>query len=469
MDFPNEILHIIGHYAVSSLVDAQILDRAGIIKAHGTSLSHVQLEFQDVDQAIRAIDPTLFASMRMIKVMQTSSVAGLQRLANLAPNLEELDLGKCRGLTHTDQVGLFRKLRSLTMDSCKHFYGFSSTTLRKLTLIECEIDFGLSPMNFGPLMSLELKGCVIAQLASLCSVVEHLTFRGNWFGPKYMDWSDEMKLENWPNLKTLDLMSISGLDNTRMAPIRLMKNLENLTIRQCPQVTDFSFLEGLDSLRTLRVDSRLDWTMLKHVRLHTLEAKDFEIQQLRHLETQTGLRSLRLDQTGTPLSDPGSVLSTMVSNWPKLHTLIFFNCPTLMTTHGFPVCPAVTCLKLDFCKLITDDKLRMLMISFPYLKTFSAAFTGITDLGVAHIPCSVQDLELRGCHITDDALPFLMHLRSLLSLDISHTKIQRVTMLPNSLQMLNVSGCIQSCVDSARKLLRKRRVKITNAISFSIY
>lgn len=270
MDFPNEILHIIGHYAVSSLVDAQILDRAGIIKAHGTSLSHVQLEFQDVDQAIRAIDPTLFASVRMIKVMQTSSVAGLQRLANLAPNLEELDLGKCRGLTHTDQVGLFRKLRSLTMDSCKHFYGVSSTTLRKLTLIECEIDFGLSPMNFGP--------------------------------------------------------------------------------------------------------------------------------------------------------------------------LIFFNCPTLMTTHGFPVCPAVTCLKLDFCKLITDDKLRMLMISFPYLKTFSAAFTGITDLGVAHIPCSVQDLELRGCHITDDALPFLMHLRSLLSLDISHTKIQRVTMLPNSLQMLNVSG-----------------------------
>ena len=467
MDFPNEILRIIGHYAVSAVVDAQLLDRAGIIKAHSTSLSYVQLEFQDADRAMRAMDSTLFASVRMLKLMQTSSTDFLERLVDLAPNLEELDLGQCGGLTNTIHISFFRKLRSLTMTNCAHFYGFFSDTLRKLTLVECTVDCGTTTMDYGPLVSLELKGCAIARLPSLYSTLEHLKFHGNWFGPQFVDWSDEMTLENWPNLKTLDLMSIDSLDNTRVAPIGRMKNLESLALSKCLRITDYSFLEGLDMLKALRIEGRFDWTMLKHVQLHSFAVRDFDIQDLHHLESQAELRSLRLDQARISALDPVAVLSNMVSKWPNLHTLDFFYCPTLMTTHGFPVCPAVTCLKLDFCKFITNDKLQMMMVSFPNLETFSAAFTGITDIGVAHIPYGVKDLELRGCYITEDALPFLMHLRSLTSLDIAHTKIQQVTMLPKSLQTLDVSGCIQSCVDSARRLTRKRRVKITN--TFSIY
>jgi hypothetical protein len=339
------------------------------------------------------------------------------------------------------------------------------STLRKLSLNGC----GLHVSAMDALTSLELKGCAVTAALPLSSEMEHLTLRNNWFGPDQADWGQVMKLEQWMNLKTLDVTALTNFDNARVAAIGLMKNLESLTLNGCPQVTDFSFLRGLVSLRTLHVESNFDYAMLKHVNLHTFTARGFDASQLQCLETQTGLQSLRLVQMAPNLFDPVYVLATLLPNWPELHTLDVFYVPSLMDAQRFPVCPSVKCLKIDFCRSISDEKLQLLMTSFPNVEVFSAAFTRISDAGVLCLPVNLRDLNLRGCNITDAALPVIKGMRSLTSLDVAYTGIQHMRTLPRSLTSLDVSGCTQMCVDSARNLLRQKRMHFKIRNTFSIY
>jgi hypothetical protein len=169
------------------------------------------------------------------------------------------------------------------------------------------------------------------------------------------------------------------------------------------------------------------------------------------------------------LFDPVYVLATLLPNWPELHTLDVFYIPSLMDTQRFPVCPSVKCLKIDFCKSISDEKLQLLMTSFPNVEVFSAAFTRISDAGVLCLPVNLRDLNLRGCNITDAALPVIKGMRSLTSLDVAYTGIQHMRTLPRSLTSLDVSGCTQMCVDSARNLLRQKRMHFKIRNTFSIY
>jgi hypothetical protein len=467
MDFPPEIRRIIGYYAVSSLTDAQVLHRGRIVEMHSRSLSCLDMKFTGVDQAIRAMGALLFSGMRKLTLDRTTSDACLQRLVNHAPGLEELDLGQCRGLVHTHHVSRFPKLHTLAMVNCPSVTGICSATLRKLTLVDC----GLTADDIGTLTSLELKGCAVASGTPLSSTLEHLTLRGNCFGPERADWSDAMDPERWMNLKTLNLTMIRSFDNARVATISSMKNLESLTLNGCPYVTDFSFLAGLNALRTLRVEANFDWTMLKHVQLYILAARGFYTQDLQHLKTQTDLRSLRLAQSATPRLDPACVLSRLIPGWANLHTLDLFYCTALMATHRFPICPSVTCLKIDFCKFITDDKLAQLMISFPNVDTFSGDFTRISDAGIAHLHRRTRILNLRGCDITDAALPYISRMRCLTSLDIAYTHIEHIEHLskqPKSLTALDVSGCSQTCVEGASRLSHTTsRIRVYN--TFSIY
>jgi hypothetical protein len=454
MDFPTEILRSIGYYAVASLADAQVLDC--IIPMHSKSLSCVWLEFDDVDKAVRATGALLVSGVRKLKLECTHSNACVQRLFTSMPDLEELHLGHCHGLENTHSLNKFLKLHTLSMQSCPCVAGSFLSRLRKLSLSYC----GLHVSAMGALTSLELKGCAITHALPLSSDLEHLVLRGNWFGSEHCDWPADMNLDSWVNLKVLDLTTIRQFDNARVAPIALMKNLESLTLNGCPEVTDFSFLEGLDLLKTLRVEANFDWTMLRHVQLHTLAARGFEVSSLEMLGTQRDLRSLRLVQSASHRFDPVGVLSRLMPHWPNLYSLDLFYCPNLMLEHhAFPVCPSLTCFKIDFCKFVTDEKLQLLMASFPNLEVFSATFTHVSDAGLALLPLSMRDLNIRGCSITDAALPSLMRMDSLTALDVGYTGIHHLPTLPNSLTFLDVTGCTQTCVDSALKLASRVTIK----------
>jgi hypothetical protein len=461
MEFPIVILRIIGYYAVASLADAQVLDRGCIIPLHSKSLSCVSMEFDDMDQAVGAMGVLLFFGVRKLKLERTLSDACVLRLATFAPHLIEVDLGHCHNLQQIDSLSKLPQLHTLTIKNCPCVAGNFLGTLRKLSLTEC----GLHARAMGSLTSLELKGCAITHDLHLNRDLEHLTLHNNWFESDQADWAQVIKLEKLTNLKTLDVTALVSFDNSRMAAIGLMKNLESLSLFRCPQVTDFSFLRGLDALKTLHVESNFDWTVLKHLNLHMFGARWFEDAQLQHLESQTGLRSLRLVQSAPHQADPASVLSTLMLNWPDLHTLDLCYGPTLMGSHQFPVCPLVKCLKLNFCKSITDEKLKQLMASFPNVEVFSASFTRISDHGIAFLPVHLRDLNLRGCNITDVALPLLTCMRSLTTLDVAYTRIQNMLTFPKSLILLDLSGCTQNCVDSALKLASRRQVKIRNAFS----
>ena len=200
--------------------------------------------------------------------------------------------------------------------------------------------------------------------------------------------------------------------------------------------------------------------MLKHLKLQVFSAREYHNSDLRHLVTQPDLRCLRLDQARSPCGDTAEVLSTLIAGWPHLRTLDLFYCTHLLTTHGFPVCPTVTCLKIDFCKLIDDSKLQALVRSFPNLEILSANFTQVSDSGLACLHGRFRELNFRGCNLTSAALVYFKPMRELTSLDIAYTKVQHVNALPKSLQVIDVTGCDLVCTTSTRKLLRYRRTKV---------
>lgn len=453
MDFPDVISRIVGYYAVNSIFELERLLRVGFLKPHHQALQYTSLEFQHLDQAVRAIAPPMFGMLRKLKLDEMDHTC-LERLAKIAPKLEELDLGRCQHVTHTHSLGNFRHLRKLTMSMCSGYHGFFTNSLRELELTHCAPLSG----DFGRLTHLTLDACTIEPSFRLGDTLTHLALRANCFAN--LEWTpDDFTLDGLNNLKSLEITE-SSLDNIQAIAIGSMTRLESLTLKRCAFLTDYRFLHNLDLLRELHVETNFDWSMLKHLKLHVFSVREYHNSDLVHLATQPNLRCLRLDQARSPLGDPAEFLSTLIAGWPHLRTLDLFYCTHLLTTHGFPVCPSVTCLKIDFCKLVDDSKLQSLMRSFPNVEILSANFTQVSDSGLACVHGRSRELSFRGCNLTSAALAHFKPMRALESLDIAYTKVQDVNALPKSLRVIDVTGCDLACVISTRKLLRHRRTKV---------
>jgi Leucine-rich repeat (LRR) protein len=464
MNFPVVISRLVGYYAVTSIYDLELLLCSGFLKPHDQALQYTSLQFQHLAQALRAISQPMFGGLRTIKLEEATDDESLKHLTEIAPNLEELDLGQCKGVMHTYILGGLRKLRKLRMSYCSSYRGFLTDTLRELELTHCATLHGdvgclahlTAERNVGRLTHLTLDSCTIDQSFKLNDTLTHLVLRANCF--TNFEW-DPDTLDGLTNLKSLEITE-SSIDNIQALAITTMTRLETLTLKRCPFLTDYRFLEGLHLLRSLHVETSFDWSMLKHLKLHLFSVREYHNSDLRHLVTQPDLRCLRLDQARSPCGDTAEVLSTLIAGWTHLRTLDLFYCTHLLTTHGFPVCPTVTCLKIDFCKLIDDSKLQALMRSFPNLEILSANFTQVSDSGLACLHGRFRELNFRGCNLTSAALVYFKPMRELTSLDIAYTKVQKVNALPKSLQVIDVTGCNLVCTTSTRKLLRYRRTKV---------
>jgi len=439
MNLPRDVWRLVGYYAVSTLIDLETLVRSGVLVPHPKALVYATITCVDVHQAVRAMGASMLGHVRKLKLCETLSDACLRCLADCAPRLEELDLGMCRA--HTQHIGRFHQLRKLTMTQCP----------KKL---EPFVELLGEPLG-EPFV--EPVGEPVGELIQ--HPLRHLTLNGNRVGSE-PDWC--VKLECLTKLKSLSITRVHDFDNSRARAIGNMTGLKRLSIKGCPRLNNYSFLQGLHSLRSLQVEMSFDWSMLKHLRLHVFAAMEFLIRDLDHLSTQRGLQSLRLC---TPLWDPGPKLSTLIADWPDLHTLDLGSCTHLSATRGLPVCPSVKCLKIDFCKLIDDDRLRALMFSFPNVQILSANFTRVSDAGVACVHKGVRGLSLRGCQITDAVLPLLRPMLFLTALDVAYSALRYVTVLPASLRTIDVTGCADSCIVSTHQLLRGGRVNILNSFS----
>jgi hypothetical protein len=459
MNLPIDLRRLVGEYATSSLFDLASMMGSGFLRSHPKALTHVKLEFQDVEKACKVVNQEMFGGVRFLKLDFTSD-NDLKRLVALAPMLEELDIGHCGGLTHTHKLGDLRRLTKLTMTGCRHFYGFSTDTLRDLELTQCAPVGG----DLSSLRRLTLHNCTVQKVTKMSPVLEHLELNANYSAVDLEDWSgDAWDLGNLPNMKELIISTSHSLSNKHVAGVRNMRELEKLTMTCCPEVTDFSFLQGLSKLRYLKVSNNFDWSMIKHVELESFSATEFTLEDLLHLGGQRRLQFLRLDQgRGDVVGrvDPGPILMALLPQWPKLHTLDLFFCNQFVETQGFPLTPGLKCLKIDFCKLITDERLVNLLRSFPELEMLSIKFTRVSDVGLLGLPLSIRELALRGCVVTDKSLAVFAKLQNLTSLDIAHTQISRVDKLPKSLKTLYITGSSLLISPDHVLTLRRRRVKI---------
>ena len=459
MNLPRDLRRLVGEYATSSLFDFALLLGSGFLKSHRRALINVKLEFQDVDKVCKVVNQEMFAGVRYLKLDSTTDNE-LKRLVALAPMLEELDLGHCRALKNTQKLAGLRCLAKLTMTGCRHYDGFPTDTLRELELTQC----GPVGGDLSTLRSLTLHNCIVEKVTKMSPDLEYLELIANYSATNLQDWSaDAWDLGKLTKLKELIISTSHSLANRHVAGVGRMHDLEKLAMTCCPDVTDFSFLQGLSKLRHLKVSNNFDWSMLKHVELESFSATEFTLEDLLHLSGQRRLQSLRLDQGRGDIVgrvDPGPILIALLPQWPNIHTLDLFFCNQFAETRWFPWTPGLKCLKIDFCKLITDEKLANLLHSFSDLELLSVKFTRVSDAGLAGLPPTIRDLALRGCAITDKSLAVFGKLKNLTSLDISHTKLSRVDKLPKSLKTLHITGSSALINPASVMTLRRRQVKI---------
>ncbi len=451
-----DIRRLVGEYATGSLFDLAVLLASGYLKSHTHALAHVRLEFHDVDKAVHVINPQMFEGVRFLK-LDTTTDNQLERLIALAPRLSELDMGHCRNLKRPHNFSGLVYLTKLTMTGFRHFSAGFSDALRDLELTQCgPIGGDLSMLN-----RLTLHSCTIEQVHAMSPTLEYLELNANYSALDLEDWSaDAWDLKTLTRLKVLKISTSHSLQNDHAAGISHMADLHSLTLTSCPNVTDFSFLKSLSKLRHLQVSNTFDWSKLKHVELETFSATEFTLEQLLCLSSQRRLQFLRIDQgRGDHRVDPGPVLSSLLPQWQELRMLDLFFCTELIETGGFSVYAGLKCLKIDFCKHINDSKLKQLLLSFPCLEILSAKFTSVSDSSLAFLPRSINDLSVRGCSVTDRALPSLKALKNLTNLDISRTDITGIDQLPKSLKTLYITGS-GSISPESLLILRRKHVKI---------
>lgn len=335
MDLPTDISQLVGYYVVETLFDLQLLVRSGFLLSHRNALRYTHLQFRDMNDA-GVINPQVFAGIRSLKF--TQSYHDCTALAMLAPDLEELDLGQCGYLDSTHSIGLFSKLHTLNMNSCHKFSGFDGHELRILNLVDCGPIFG----EFTTLEHLSLKFCFIGKITKFSPKLRSLKMHSNSLDidfTKCYDRTVQEFEENWYfDLGELTCLTdlIITVDvyfrNAHAHKIKHLKNLKRLELRDCPLVTDFSFLQSLPALRELSVDGTFDWNMLAYMSLESFSSTSVPVEKIHTLANQTELTALHLEQIVDILSDPTPALCVLLPRLTKLHTL------KLKFWHLFTVC-----------------------------------------------------------------------------------------------------------------------------------
>jgi hypothetical protein len=461
MDFPSDVLVIVGQYAVASLVDLNILLRAGFgALDHPQTLAYTRLEHQRPRDLFdsEVLTERLLSGFRKLKFEFSGDGVDLVRLVKATPALCELDLGRTF-LRTTDFLDGWRHLHSLRLthcDGCSPFVG----GLHALDMLNCSSVTG----DLGDLQTLKLHGCFITGITRMSPTLHSLDLRNAAWGST--GWTLD-RLYELTSLRELKVFHCESLDNAMATGISRMKDLHTLSLLECFGVTDFSFLKTLPKLRTLTAPYDFDFTLLPYLDLESLTFPSVNMDDnLAFIGSQMNLKHLCVKWYSPfhdPL-DPSPILHELLPKLPLLQTLDLSNWATLQF---LPVCPSVTQLLVDNCKGIRDNELFMLGVSFPNLEALGVGRTGITDVGlrVLHSNLShLKHLDISGCAISEDGVKGLRRISGLQSLDISDCGVLPV-FVPKTVKLLGMknSGLLDQTTWSE---LRARGVEVVDSRVF---
>jgi hypothetical protein len=452
LDLPLEICRLVGYYAAESLPEFKTLVDAGVVDSHPLALCYLQHDFFNMVGAQAFIEPALFTGVRRLKLMHTSN-EGLASLVQLAPRVEELDLGRCvhLDLAYTKLITEFSWLRLLRMMDCTTLDQVGG--VRHLNLIRCSPVGG----DLRSLRTLKLHHCIMAEDVQLSPKLRSFHVNG-YFNAFKRGWS----LHHMPSLQELNLTMCLNITDDQVSGISGMKNLHTLTLLECELLSNFAFLTNLSKLRVLTVSKNFDWRMLAHLKLDCFTAIRCDVSNLHWLASQPALRIVRLH--GYSNQDPAVVLGDLLPKWPHLHTLDLSHWSHFLSTYGLAIFPSVKHLTVDHCTWINNHELHILACSFPSLESLSAKRTRIGDDGLGilqfwKLGLELRELSLSGCFVTDRGLLHLQSFPHLTRLDLSECNIARVDKLPPSIAELDVTRCHKLEMDSVWTL-KARHVKI---------
>lgn len=437
MQFPDDVIRVIGQYAVGSFEEWELLSQAGWRQAltyrHAMSLVPLHMPRpQDVFQSVPSV------VLRGVQVLTLGSCSDndLERLVVEAPLLQDLDLGSCPDLVGTEALTKFSQLHTVRMKMCVSCSCFEAG-LERLELSGCSMIGG----DLSTLHTLKLHGCVISNITHMNQALQSLDLRNTRWrfrGTTFEGWTLD-QLHELTALRELRLSHCEGLRNANAGGIASMRDLHTLCLTGCFNLHDFAFMKHLPNLRTFSAPLEFDWALLQHLNLESVALRS-NGERLHMLATQPNLKFLSVrwwSHLIRPL-DVSKSMSAVLSRLPLLHTLDASNWSTLQ---DMPVCANLRRLIVNDCQALGDAQLQTLANSFPNLELLSMSCTAVTDAGLGMLDPllnSLQHLDISACSVTDTGLCFLNHMRRLQSLNIADCQVTPL-LVPASVQLLGLN------------------------------
>lgn len=469
MQFPDDVIRVIGQYAVGSFEEWELLSQAGWRQAltyrHAMSLAPLHMPHpQDVFQSVPSV------VLRGVQVLTLGSCSDndLERLVAEAPLLQDLDLGSCPGLVGTEALTKFSQLHTVRMKMCVSCSCFEAG-LERLELSGCSMIGG----DLSTLHTLKLHGCVISNITHMNQALQSLDLRNTRWrfrgtpphqGVPFEGWTLD-QLHELTALRELRLSHCEGLRNTNAEGIAAMKNLHTLCLTGCFNLHDFAFMKHLPNLRTFSAPLEFDWALLQYLNLESVALRSTGA-HLYTLATQPNLRFLSVRWWSHLIRAPdvSSIMSAVLSRLPLLHTLDVSNWSTL---YDMPVCVNLRRLIVNDCQALGDAQLQTLAHSFPNLELLSMSHTAVTDAGLGMLDPllnSLQHLDISACSVTDAGLGFLNHMQRLKSLNVADCQVTPL-LVPASVQLLGLHNPGSMSFESWGSL-RRRGVEVVAGKAF---
>jgi len=457
MAFPTDIIRIVGHYVVETFADLELLFCTEWRQAltYPQAMALVRLS---VPNLFECVPRAVLSGVRQL-AMESCSDKSLTRLVNVAPKLQDIDLGLCLELTSTEALAQFQDLDTVRMQLCTSCSVFA----RGLTHLELK---GCSPISgdLSDLHTLKLHGCVIGDITHMNQDLRSLDLRDtHWsFRSSPLGWT----LSQLHQLTALRELKLSNCDikNADAAGIAGMKDLHTLCINDCFSLNDFSFIKELPNLRVFSAPlDGFDWSLLQYLNLESLATRS-NADQLHMIATQPNLRSLSIRWWSHLFNSPdiSRILSALLSRLPLLHSLDVSNWSAV---HDLPVHLGLRHLVVDNSFFLRDIELQTLVRSFPHLVSLSLSRARITDAGLALLNHTLQHLNISACQITNAGLRSLHQMTNLKSLDISECDF--ITdcdpmLIPPSVELLGLNNHGSMNYESWRSL-RQRGVEVLDS------
>jgi hypothetical protein len=475
MELPLDVLVIVGQYAVTNLVDLRTLTCAGLREAlsHPRALAYVQLGHTRPEDLfeLKCLTAKQLSGVRRLKFEFSGDGVDLRRLVQALPALRELDLGRTF-LSTTDFLAGWPHLRTLRLTNCSTCSPFVGS-LRSLDMLNC----GPVAGDLGGLQTLKLHGCFITGITRMSPTLRSLDLRNaQWESVgagASVGWTLD-RLYELSSLRELRLFHCNSLQNDNAAGIRGMKGLHTLSLIECFNLSDFSFLQALPNLRSLTAPCNFDFSVLSYLDLESLTFPYVSMHtdnlafNLSLIGSQTNLKLLSVGlgwhSSTHDTFDPSPVLYELLPKLPLLHTL---DVPNWTTLQFLPVCPSVKQLMVDNCEGILDNELFMLGVSFPNLEALSVSRTGITDVGLAVLHSNLphlKHLDISRCAVSEEGVKGLRRIAGLKSLDISECGVMPL-LVPETVKLLGMNnfGVLDRASWSA---LQARGVELVDSRTF---